>query len=507
MGIKTTRDILILRLEEVAKASTDLEQLSYAGASLSKLADINFDVLPSDTSYNIGVVGTAGFGVAAMKDELLPAGFTKMSGHTDIMHPNYGCVVDAVGSVFEYIPPFHYKMVGNVISISTISVSGYVKPRAFYDAPNGFLHFKYLAGNVGGKLTSQQYLDPLSTSTSHNPIGSLVSAPANNYAGFVDACHSAGYKTTTIFEWNALQLIALAQGQSGASTSLVAFNDVAPYFPKGNLANALKDVNDASVTFTGSGYSNCALTGSGSNFAKTTHNGQNSGIADMNGNMWKIVTGLTYLAKVTGTSSASGGTTVTIASHGLAVNDVIYFGGTPSVGSTYNTAAYTVTAVNDGNTVVVNNALERAIASTDGVYSARYFRILKSSVNPSDLTSSNLLDATLYDLLDLTGIVGSNAGWIYLGNGAEQVLNFSTDTNSNDYKKASVGIPMDAGVNSSGTTSFGNDGMYRYLRNGMVVIVGGSWGDSGYAGVFCSYLSYYSSNSNLNVGGFASVSL
>jgi len=507
MGMKSARDTIIQRLEEVSKTETDLEKVAYAGSSLEKLYTMSFDILPEDTAYNIGVPGTAGFGVAALKDELLPAGYTKMSGHDDVMNPNYGCVVDVVGSVFEYIAPFYYKMVGNVISISSTSTSGFAKPRAFYDAPNGFLHFKYLAGNVGGKLTSQQYLDPVSTSSSHNPIGSLVSAPANNYAGFVDACHAAGYKTTTIFEWNALQLIALAQSQSGASTALCAFNDVAPYFPKGCLVSALHDVNDTSVTFTGSGYSNCALTGSGSNFAKTTHNGQNSGVADMNGNMWKIVTGLTYLAKVTGTASSSGQKDVTITSHGLAVDDVIYFGGSPHSGSTYNTAAYTVTDVKDGNTVTVDNDLERDIADTDGVYSARYFRILKAGVNPNDLTSDNLLDASLYDMLNLTGIVGSNAGWTYLGNGSETVLNFSTDTNSLDYKKASVGIPTSAGVSGSGTTSFGNDGVYRYLRHGAVVIVGGSWGSSGYAGVFCSSLYNDSSHSGDDVAGFASVTL
>jgi len=507
MGLKSARDTIVQRLEEVAKDSTNLEEIAYAGASLEKLVKIDFDVLPEDTAYNIGVPGTAGFGVAAIKDELLPSGYAKLSGHDDVMSPNYGNVVDAHGSVFVYIPPFHYKMSGNVIAISPVATSGFVKPRAFYDAPNGFLVFKYLAGNVGGKLTSKQFVDPVSTSTSHNPIGNLISSPANNYGGFVDACKGDGYKTLTIFEWNALQLISLAQSQSGASTALCAYNDVAPYFPKGNLANALKDYNDSSVTFTASGYSNCALTGSGSDLAKTTHNGQNSGVADVTGNMWKIVTGLTYLAKVTGTATASGETTVTIANHGLAVDDVIYFGGTPSSGSTYNTAAYTVTAVSDTNTVTLNNALERDIASTDGVYSARYFRVLKTSVNPNDLTTSNLLDESNYDMLDLTGIVGSNAGWTYLGNGVNQVLNFSTDTNSKEYKKASVGIPTSAGVSSSGTTSFGNDGLNRYLRNGLVVLVGGAWSNSGSAGVFCANLTSYSSYSSSSVGGFASVSL
>jgi len=507
MGLKSARDTIVSSIEEQAKASTNLEELAYAGSSLEKLAKLDFDILPNDDAYNIGTPGTLGFGVAAVKDEILFDGYSKLTGHEDVAHPNYGCVMDLKGSVFEYIPPFYYKMNGNVITISHSAIAGYVRPRAFYDSPNGFLHFKYLAGNEGGKLVSKQFLDPVSTSSAHNPIGNLISSPANNYAGFIDACHDAGYKTTTIFEWEVFRLIELAQSQSGASTALCAFNDVAPFFSKGCLGNALHDVNDTSVTFTSSGYSNCALTGSGSNFAKTTHNGQNSGIADITGNMWKIVTGLTYLAKVTGTATSKDETTVTIANHGLAVDDVIYFGGTPSSGSTYNTAAYTVTGVTDGNTITVNNALERDIASTDGVYSARYFRILKASVNPNDLTSSNLLDESLYDLLDLTSVVGGNAGWTYLGNGSNQVLNFSTDTNSKEYKRASVCIPTDVGTSSSGTTNFGNDGLYRYLRNGLVVRVGGNWSYSGCAGVFCSSLSHYSSNSYYDVGGFASVSL
>ena len=38
-----------------------------------------------------------------------------------------------------------------------------------------------------------------------------------------------------------------------------------------------------------------------------------------------------------------------------------------------------------------------------------------------------------------------------------------------------------------------------------IVIVGGNWNNSGYAGVFCSNLNNYSSNSNNSVGGFDSV--
>jgi len=87
------------------------------------------------------------------------------------------------------------------------------------------------------------------------------------------------------------------------------------------------------------------------------------------------------------------------------------------------------------------------------------------------------------------------------------VLNFSTDTNSTEYKAASCGIPTADGVNGSGTTDFGNDYIYKYLRNGLVPVVGGGWGHSSYAGVFACSLNYYSSYSHHDVGGFASVSL
>ena len=506
MGLKSARDTLVERIQTVAETSADLEQLSYAGASLAKLVDIDFDVLPTDGAYGIGKPGEFGFGQSAIPDELLPAGFIKLNGHDDVASPNYGNVMDAQGSIFIYRPKFYYKMTGNVISIADKPTTGYVMPYAFNYHPNGFLQFAYLAGNEGGKMVSKPMLDPLSTNGAHNPIGNLIVAPANNYGGFVDACAGNGYTAMTIFEWQLIGLIALAQSQSGAGAALVAYNDVLPHFPKGNLASALKDYNDSSVTFTASGYSNCALTGSGSNVAKTTDNGQSCGVKDVTGNMWKIGIGLTYLAK-TGATCDNGDTAVAMPNHGLAVDDVIYFGGTPSSGSTYNTAAYTVTAVSDGDNFTVGTALERAISDTDGVYSPRYFRILKPSVHPSTLTASNLLDESNYDLLNLTGLIDGNSGTVYFGNGANQVLNFSTDTNSTEYKAASCGIPTADGVNGSGTTDFGNDYIYKYLRNGLVPVVGGYWYDSSYAGVFACALSDYSSNSSSGVGGFASVSL
>lgn len=506
MGLQSAKEQFVASLEAAAQASTDLEKLAYGAASLSKLAEMRLDSTPADDIYTVGDPAGMNFGIGAVPDELVPAGFIKLSGHDDRTHPNFATLMDAEGNLFVNHPPFFYKMLGNAISISHTPQTGYVLPRAFVDSPKGFLHFKFLAANEGGKMVSKRFMDPVSTNSVHNPIGSLIGGAANTYAGFIDACRNFGFMATTIFQWEVFRLIALSRSQSGASSAYCAYLDNAVPLPKGNNDNALGDVNDSAVEFVASGYSNCALTGSGVPFAKTTHNGGEAGVADVNGNMWKIVTGFTYLAK-TGAVCASGATAVAMPAHGLAVGDVIYFGTTPTNGATYNTAAYTVASVVDSNNFTVTTGLERAISATDGVYSARYFRILKTSIDPATITSTNLHDESRYDLLDLTGIVGSNLGITYLGNGTNSVLNFSTDANSKEYKLASCCIPRALGTSASGTAAFGNDYLSRYMRHGLMPIVGGNWNGGSGAGVFALTLSGGASNSYNAVGGFASVSL
>jgi hypothetical protein len=145
--------------------------------------------------------------------------------------------------------------------------------------------------------------------------------------------------------------------------------------------------------------------------------------------------------------------------------------------------------------------------ATDGIYSPRFFRILKTTVKASTLTTSNLLDEANYNLLDMTGIVGSNSGAVYFGNGTETVLNFSTDTSSTAYKLAACGIPTVLGTSAGGTAAFGNDLIYKYLRHGLAPIVGGSWGFAEGAGSLALYLDSFSVASYYAVGGFISVSL
>ena len=210
--------------------------------------------------------------------------------------------------------------------------------------------------------------------------------------------------------------------------------------PKGNNNNALKDTNNSAVTFTASGYSNCAMTGSGVPFAKTTHNGQNCGVADLNGNMYEVVSGFIR-------------------------------------------------------------------------YNATGFLILKESADISAILDDSTTtgaggayDQNLYDAVDLSLLIPANetGSWTNFGNGSNQVFAMSTVRTSNDYKKTSLGMPISTGVSSEGTTEFGNDGLYKYLRNEMACRCGLYWGGGSYAGVFSMDLfnaRYYSAD---GVGGRAS---
>ena len=125
------------------------------------------------------------------------------------------------------------------------------------------------------------------------------------------------------------------------------------------------------------------------------------------------------------------------------------------------------------------------------------FLILKQSVDitsiADDGTSGGAYDVSLYDTIDISDVVGGNDGWTYFGNGANAVF-------GNDNVRTALGIPLSTGVSSSGTTQFGNDGLYRYLRDQMACLFGGYWGHSALAGVFALYLGDARSNSNYNVG-------
>lgn len=439
MGLKSKIYEKMESVVDGADAATvdGVQKLALAASVVKNLnegTDIEEDV------YKIGVPGELGFGVATCPSDLIPSGWRGVIGHDNIISPNYGNYVDANGSILVYVPKHYFRYSGNTLEISHRPLSGYVLDRSFINAGkevNGVFIYKYGAVNSNGIFASKKNLDPLSTSSSHNPISGLTGSPANNYGGLYTAVKTAGtnYFLTSIFNYTMLARLAFAHGKAATTTVACAYNDVNPKMPKGNLNNALADVNDSSVTFTPSGYSNCALTGSGEPFSKTTHNGQNCGIADLNGNMWEVASGF---------------------------------------------------------------------IRTD----ANGFLMLKESTDirtiDNDDTSGGAYDTSLYDVVDLSDVVSSNAGWTYLGNGVNAVFGMNTDRTNITYKKTALGIPNATGHSGSGTTEFGNDGVYRYLRNEMACLCGGSWGDSSYAGVFAMFLSSYRTDSNNAVGGRAS---
>jgi hypothetical protein len=290
------------------------------GIVLNKINSINIS--------NIGTPGTQGFGVGICRN--LPDGFSKMVGTDDTASDNYGNYQYTDGSIMCWVPAFYYKigtgsngLALNIVDIkdyiyyadvTTANTAGYALHRAFYNAgaiQTGVFVDKYQCSNNGGIASSLKLGNPLSSALVHNPFSGLTGLTTgdNIYAGAFKAAKTRGTKffCNSRFIFSALALLSLAHGQAATSATACAWYDGAGItnFPKGNNNNALKDANDATVTYITDGYPNCGQTGSASNLAKTAHNGQSCGVVDLNGNVWEINTGLIsngsnyYLLKTT----------------------------------------------------------------------------------------------------------------------------------------------------------------------------------------------------------------
>lgn len=285
--------------------------------------DANFTNLNNDkldksayfVSSTIGIAGAQGFGVGICRN--LPPGFSKMTGTDDTASVNYGNYQYTDGSVMCWIPAFYYKigtgsngLALNAVDIkdysyyadvATANVAGYALHRAFYNADvvqTGVFVDKYQCSNNSGIASSIKLGNPLSSALAHNPFSGLtgLTTADNIYAGAIKAAKTRGVKffCNSRFIFSALALLSLAHAQAATSTTACAWYDAAGIinFPKGNNNNALKDANDATVTYITDGYPNCGQTGSASNLAKTAHNGQSCGVVDLNGNLWEINTGI-----------------------------------------------------------------------------------------------------------------------------------------------------------------------------------------------------------------------
>jgi hypothetical protein len=449
-----------------------------------------FDVFnaPHKTSFNgmqakhlIGQPGTAGFGQAAYYGTL-PAGFSALVGSDTETSEHYGNYQFSDGSIMCWIPAFYYRIGhssnptyadygANSVDVQAITAysdtaaanaDGYALHRAFINAgaeQRGFFYDKYQCSNNSGTASSLKDGNPLSSNSAHNPFSGLTGSPANAYYGAFAAAKTRGspFHVSSRFQFAALALLALAHAQAATSTTYCAWYDAAgsTNYPKGCNNNALSDTNDSAVKWQSDGYSACGKTGSagygggtGNVFAKSTHNGQDCGVADLNGNMWEINSGMTR--------------------PGSTVSDVAQ--------------------QND----------------------ATAFYILKESADVNTLTGgwNDATDAfgdathlsTLYDAITLNHI-GNGAGWQRFGNSASPTNAVLDNATAGDgYRQTVTGIYTADGHNSTGINLFGADGLYEYHRANLCLLSGGPWIGTSTAGVWALYLSHYRTASDGHVG-------
>ncbi|MGA6100931.1 hypothetical protein ACPESL_01150 [Psychrobacter pocilloporae] len=327
-------------------------------AELNRISD---NLAP--TVNDIGIAGELGFGVGVTN--ALPPSMNTLVGTGVRGHENYGNYVYSDGSIMCYVPAFcyrwghpdspHYATHGlNACdvrsltyfgSVTAAKAAGYAVHRAFYDdnrLQDGFFVDKFQCSNNAGTASSVKNGTPLSSSGANAPFSGLTGSVSNNLAGSIDAVKTRGenFFPTTIFIQRALSLLSMAHAQAAISTAACAWYDASGVnnFPKGCNNNALRDVNDTSVIYEGTGYSNAGKTGSGQPFAKTTHNGQANGVADLNGNMYEVALGLTqtdgnfYILKTSAKAAAlTSGATLDTDAWGTAAMTASY----DSLGASY----------------------------------------------------------------------------------------------------------------------------------------------------------------------------
>lgn len=498
---------------------------------------------------NIGIAGEEGFGVGVCPIHLLPDYMVPLPGTYTKGHDNYGNYkVTTDNSIMVWIPAFYYKIEHNGIDkINVIDIKpfnafrdtdeaegqGYQIHRMFINGgaiKEGVFVDKYdwsltnvtwdgttqLTGTAssiknGNPISSNVGTKRILNGTQDNYPGSFSNCisngqtPSDNYGGAWAAAKSRGddFFNTSQYIYKGLALLSLAHGQAVTSTTNCAWYDASGVtnFPKGNN-NYGADYNDATCTFTlpDDDYwgtrNEARKTGSGNVFAKTTHNGQNCGVADLNGNQWKIAQGLTAIVStvsITNAVSTDVNTKVqiTAATHGLSVGDWVMI--ISVVGMTdINNKIFKVTDVIDANNFKIASTTVQTYVSGGTVYKGKFYTF-KESVDIATVTGGNSIDATDhfdddFILANMDEIVPNFAdGGVFgqrFGNGVEQVIPFNLLRTDNDYLLSSLCLPDMAGMSIGGSNQFGQDYFYQYLRDELCPLSGGTWSHTSHAGVF-----------------------
>ena len=434
----------------------------------------NVTLIGGSIINHIGTPGSLGFGVGICPFETLAAYNAANAGYEmfplpgcyDINSENYGnylCAKDS--SVMVWVPrcwvkrnPWDVKPEGYYATEAAANTAGYMLPRVFVNASTiqrGIFIDKYgasLTGITASDLDASGSLagkGVMSSIKNGNPISSivdtqrkLVTGSDNLYAGSLSNCRSNSqtpadayyggfaamksrgnnFHIMSVFARALLFDLAKAHQTAAVGSTFCAWNDVSPYFPKGNN-NYGADYNDSGVTWaavTGmdaywSARNEARRCGGGTPFNKTTHNGQASGVCDINGNQWIFLQGLT-----------SSGSTVYILKDTVDIK--------------------TVTGGNSG--------------ATDH-WGATGIAAMFEQITP-----------------DLSGADDSR-----LGNGTNEVFDGSTDRTSEAYKIGSALLCKAASSYSAGGSSaYGNDYYYNYLADNLAPVGFGYWpiiGDAG----------------------------
>ena len=508
--------------------STDPNSLDFKIATLNLGANL------------IGIPGTAGFGVGIAPE--LPAGMTPMYGAVEKTSPNYGNYQYRDGSVMVWIPKFYYKITGNNIDIKGIdtypttaqaNADGYALHRAFIDGgveKDGFFVDKYMisknawgTGYIGSSLKNGL---PISTHADHNPIADLTACAGNYYYEMINAAHArdginGAINSNSIFFccsrfiYAALAMLSLAHAQASSSTTYCAWYNATYNYPKGCNNNALGDIDDAGVSYTSDGYSNCGKTGSGTPFAKTTHNGQECGVADLNGLMWEVSLGATCIAankSITG-ATKSNPCVVTIAGHGYSTGDTIMITNVGGM-TELNDKIYKITVI-DANTFSLDgiDSTGYSTYSSGGISTKGTFYVAKQTTSMKDFTSGNSSAtdhwgatgvAAMMDALSPTTVasmfkLGNGFSQRY-GSGANQVLDEATSGES--WVKTGLGaVKSGNSIDGTGTNQFGRDYYYQYIRNELCLLSCGDWSAGAHAGVWSLHWHDYRTTSATSVGG------
>lgn len=504
------------------------------------------------SALHIGIPGQLGFGVGVCPGDILPAGFTPLPGYADPISPNYGNYQFSDGSVMVWVPKFFYRINNasnptyarftpndiHVVGAETFAsraaaaVGGYALHRAFIDGgveQPGFFVDKYLCsknalgtGFVGSSIKNGL---PVAAAPDHNPVADLTASGAvNQLKAFVDAAKArdgvdgaasatSRFFCSSRFIFAALAILSIAHGQACASPSTAAWFDpsASTNFPKGCNNNALKDTNDSQVVYQSDGYSNCGRTGSGTPFEKTTHNGQACGVTDMNGLMWEATLGITCIATTKGITGATKANpcVLTVPGHGLTVGGVIQV---TSAGGMIelNDKLFTATVV-DENTISLDGVNSTAFGTYTSGGSIAYgdFFAAKEATRMRDFTSGNseVTDhwgatgvAAMMDAIEFPFLVeaGGTSMSMRFGNGSNQVL--SEVASGDGHVLTGLLVPQAGDISPGGTSLFGTDQFYQYIRNELCALSGGPWNAGSGAGVCTLLLSSARAGAFGNVG-------